>query len=82
MTTILVMLSDRCPTMEICEVLSETEKSLKLRNKDNGATCFVPKSGLKLRKPGVPTYENEFVLAAWFRSQLNGFQERCLGVSE
>ncbi len=72
--TILVQLSANCPSMEICEVLNDSEKSMKLRNVDNGAVCFVPKSGLKLRKPGVPTYENEYVLVDWFRCKLNGFQ--------
>lgn len=78
MSSVLVTLSDTCPNVELLDVLEDNEKSLKLRNRDNGATCFVPKSGLRNWKGRV----DEFVLAPWFRSKLNHWQERALGVSE
>jgi len=79
--TILVQLSPASPTLEICSVIKDFGKSLRIRNKHNGAICFVPKSSLRERMPGEPTYENEYILAPWFRDQLNAAQKRTLGVT-
>ena len=80
--SIYVAISKNSPNLEALEIVESREKSYKVRNKDNGGVCFLPKSGLKPRKPGVPSYEDEFVLAAWFRSKLSFQQERVLGVCE
>jgi len=82
MQSIFVIVSKFSPNLEQLEILEDRDKSYKVRNVDNNATCFIPKSGLKPRKPGVPTYENEFILAGWFRNKLNHFQERALGIVE
>ena len=79
--TILILISKDAPSLEACDVLPYTGKALKLRNKYNRAVCFAPKSGLLPPKPGVPTYENEYTLAPWFRDQLNGYQERVFGIA-
>ena len=82
MQTILIQISERSPTLEICDVLADTGKAVKIRNRDNGIECYVPWAGIRQRKPGVPTYENEYVLCQWFRDKLDARQERALGVSE
>ena len=66
----------------ILGVISESEKAVQVRNKENGKVCWLPKSGLVQRKPGVPTYENEYDLANWFRGKLSAQQERVLNLLE
>lgn len=82
MATIYVTISKNSPNLEVLEVIENREKSLKVRNKDNNAVCFLPKSGLLPRRPGVPTYEDEFILADWFAGKLSNYQERVLGILE
>lgn len=78
---LIVQLSTYAPP-ETVEVLADKGRSLKLRNCYNGAICFAPKSGLKPRKPDVPTYEDEYVLAPWYRAKLNRYEERVFGAAE
>lgn len=82
MRTLVTTLCNTSPNCELLDVIGETDRAFKVRNQENGSVCYIPKSGLKLRKPGVPTYEDDFVLAKWFRDSLNRYQERTLGVSE
>lgn len=63
-------------------IIQETDKALQVRNDHCGRECWIPKSGLKLRNPGVETYENEYVLADWFRAKLNLQQEKVLNLAE
>lgn len=64
----------------IVEIEKESEKAVQVRNTENGKSCWLPKSGLKLRKPGVATYENEYVLKPWFSNKLTDQQERVLNL--
>ena len=82
MDSLLVSISWNAPSPELLDVLEEKEKSFCVRNPDNGFDCWIPKSGLQLRKPHEETYENDYVLAAWFRDRLSYRQERVLGVAE
>lgn len=66
----------------ILAVIGETEKAINVRNKECGRCCWLPKAGLVARKPGVPTYENEYVLARWFVSKLNLQQSKVLNIAE
>lgn len=66
----------------ILEVIQESDKAVRVRNKENGRECWLPKSGIMLRKPGIPTYENEYNVAAWFRCRMNAAQERALNLLE
>ena len=81
--TILIEISPFAPTCEILEVLEDREKSFKVRNRDNPKHwAYLPKSGLQLRKPGVPTYEDEYTVKPWLRARLSCNQERLLGILE
>ena len=64
----------------ILRVSEERPKAIKVTNTENGKTCWLPKSGLKPRKPGVPTYESEYTVAAWFSNRLSDQQERVLNL--
>lgn len=66
----------------ILEVVKESEKAVQVRNVENGKSCWLPKSGLKPKKPGVPTYENEYELSRWFACKLSLQQERVLNLAE
>lgn len=66
----------------IVEVVGESEKALQVKNTESGRVCWLPKSGIKAYKPGVPTYENEYEVSGWFRSKLNLQQERVLNLAE
>ena len=66
----------------ICEVLAVSEKALQIRNKENGKSCWVPKSGIRLRKPGVQTYENEYEVNDWFFNKLSPIQMKTLNLAE
>lgn len=66
----------------ILEVISETEKAIQVRNKESNRSCWLPKSGIEQRKPGVPTYENEYVVCGWFWSKMNLQQQKVLNVAE
>ena len=66
----------------IVEVVSETEKALNIKNTYSHKSCWLPKSALKPYKPGVPTYETEYVVAAWFVSKLSRPQEIVLNLAE
>lgn len=66
----------------ICKVLQESEKAIKVQNNYCKRVCWLPKAGLRPYKPGVPTYENEYVLAQWFRDKMNTQQERVLNLLE
>lgn len=66
----------------ILEVVSETNKAISVRNVENDRSCWLPKAGLAARKPGVPTYENEYNVARWFLSKLTSQQERVLNLLE
>ena len=59
------------------EVLSESAKAFQLKNHEN-KTCWIPKSALELRKPGVATYENEFFVKQWFKNRMSNFQHEFL----
>jgi hypothetical protein len=66
----------------ILEVLTETDKAISVRNKENGKTCWLPKAGLTQRKPGVPTYESEYNVQRWFMAKMTNQQERVLNLLE
>lgn len=66
----------------IVEVEAETAKAFLLRNTESGKTGWIPKSALALRKPGVPTYENEFNVKDWFFNRMNRAQSVMLNVAE
>ena len=66
----------------ILKVLTETEKAYSVQNVDCGRKCWIPKSGLKAYKPGVPSYENEYEVANWFWSKMSLIQEKVLNISE
>ena len=80
--TIYVTISDNSPSLEALEITETRPKAYKVRNKTTGAVCWLPKSGLAPRKPGVASYEDEYTLKAWFRSRLDYRQERALGIAE
>lgn len=64
----------------ILEVVEDRLKAIKVVNTENSKSCWLPKSGLKLRKPGVATYENEYTVASWFSNKLTDQQERVLNL--
>jgi hypothetical protein len=64
----------------ILVVINETAKAWEVRNVDCGRSCWLPKSGLRLYKPGVESYEGEYVLAPWLRSKLSDQQEKVLNL--
>ena len=64
----------------ILKVTDDRPKAIKVTNADNGKSCWLPKSGLKLSKPNVPTYENEYKLKPWFSNVLSDQQERVLNL--
>lgn len=66
----------------ILELLAESDKAINVRNIENNRTCWLPKSGIAQRKPGVPTYENEYNVARWFMAKMNQQQERVLNLLE
>lgn len=66
----------------ICQIQSATEKALQITNTENGKSCWVPRSGIRLRKPGVPTYENEFEVNDWFFNKLTLQQMKTLNLAE
>ena len=66
----------------ICGIVQESEKAIKVQNDHCKRSCWLPKAGLKPYKPGVPTYENEYVLADWFRDKMSSQQERVLNLLE
>jgi hypothetical protein len=80
--TIWVSISKISPNLEPLDILEERPKALRVRNQDTGLACWLPKSGLSPRRPGEPTYENEFVLRRWFRDAMSLDQERALNIAE
>jgi hypothetical protein len=58
-------------------IIGETAKAYHVKD-DFGLTCWIPKSGIKPDKPGVPTYENCYHLADWFRNAMTRHQERVI----
>ena len=80
--TILVTLSERWPDPQTLFVLEEREKSFFVENDYTGKKCWVPKSGLQPRKPGVATYEDEYTIKPWFKAKMSPQQERALGILE
>lgn len=66
----------------LLRVVSERDNAIQVRNKENNRVCWIPKRGIKQRKPGVATYENEYVLETWFRNVLKPEQERALNLLE
>ena len=68
--------------VEWFDVLSETEKAVFIRNQYSKKTAWIPKSGLKPYKPGVPTYENNYDLADWFVRRMDRRQAVCLDFEE
>lgn len=66
----------------ILEVIAESEKALHVRNVECGRTCWIPKSGIYLRKPGVATYENEYNVHDWFFNKMSKIQLKVLNVME
>ena len=79
--TIFCLISKNSPNLETLDVIEDRPKAVKVKNRDNNATCWIPKSGIEPRKPNEPTYEDEYVLKAWFRGKLNFAQERTLGIA-
>jgi hypothetical protein len=68
--------------MAILDVIGETEKAYNVKNRDCGRTCWIPKSGLYLRKPGVATYEDEYEVHDWFYNRMSNPQMKVLNVME
>lgn len=66
----------------ILEVIAESDKAINVRNVENKNACWLPKSAIVQRKPGVPTYENEYNVSRWFLSKMNNQQERVLNLLE
>ena len=66
----------------ILEVVSQSEKAINVKNTENGKSCWSPKAGIVQRKPGVPTYENEYNVQRWFMSKMTNQQERVLNLLE
>lgn len=66
----------------ILEVVSESDKAINVKNVENGKSCWLPKAGITQRKPGVPTYENEYNVQRWFMAKLTNQQERVLNLLE
>ena len=66
----------------ILEIVRETEKAYQVRNIDCKRQCWIPKAGLKPYKPGVATYENEYVVASWFWAKMDLTQEKVLNIAE
>lgn len=64
----------------ILEVVSERPKAIEVVNRENRRKCWIPKSGLALRKPNVPTYENEYDVKDWFYNKLSSYQQRALNL--
>lgn len=68
--------------VEWYDVIAETEKALHIRNQYSKKTAWVPKSGLKPYKPGVPTYEHNYDVADWFKRRMDRRQAVCLDFEE
>lgn len=68
--------------IEWYNVLAETEKALKIQNTHSKKVAWIPKSGLKLSKPGVPTYERNYDVADWFVKKMDRQQAVCLDFEE
>lgn len=66
----------------IVEVVSQTERAIQVRNVDCGRSCWIPRSALAEYKPGVATYEDEFVVRDWFWVKMNRRQEQVLNIAE
>lgn len=66
----------------ILEVVRETEKAIEVRNVECGRGCWIPKSAIYLRKPGVETYENEYEVRDWFFAKMNKYQMKALNIME
>ncbi len=66
----------------IVEVVSETEKALQVKNTYCGRSAWIPKSGLKPYKKGVPSYENEYTVADWFWNKMDVRAQRVLNIAE
>jgi len=80
---IYVTISRYSPNLEPLEIIEERPKAYRVRNTDNGTTCWLPKSGLQPRQPdGDDSYADEFTLKGWFRDKLDCWQERALGILE
>lgn len=76
------------PEMAELVVVEERPKAWKARNTDNGVEVWIPKSGVKPRRPGAngetfaPTYEDEYVLRDWFRAKCSHRQMMAVGAAE
>ena len=66
----------------IVELVQESEKAIQVKNVECGRTCWIPKSGLREYKPGVPSYEGEYVVTAWFWNKMSIQQQRVLNIAE
>ena len=66
----------------ILAIIQESEKAIKVQNKESNLICWIPKSGIQQRKPGVATYENEYVVKNWFWAKMNLQQQKVLNISE
>jgi len=80
--TLFVTIAPNSPNLEILDVIETRPKAYHVANRDTGARCWLPKSGLKPRKPADPSYADEYTLAPWFRDRLDRRQERALGILE
>lgn len=64
----------------ILKITEDRPKAINVTNTESGKSCWLPKSGLKQRKPGEPTYESEYVVSPWFSRRMSDQQERVLNL--
>lgn len=77
-----VTISKNSPNLVAFDIVKETAKAFLLKNREHGAQAWLPKSWLKPRKPGVPSYEDEYILSFFGRSNLSRHQEIALDILE
>lgn len=86
MSGLLISWTERHPDHQWVDVLEETEKAFKIRNRDFGHVAWIPKAGLKQYVPsGYVKREidpQEKVVAGWFRERCTHQQMKALGFAE
>ena len=63
-------------------VIEETDKAIRVKNDHCGRECWLPKSAIEPRKPGEPTYENEYSIRSWFYDKMSLRQQQVLNLAE
>ena len=88
-TTLIILWTPRHPDAQVVDVIAETAKALRIRNRDTGRIAWIPRAGLRPHIPGQlwgvadrPADPAERVVADWFRAKCSSSQMAALGFSE